>query len=251
MPISLMIHLYKRLLVISFLLLWSYPMFAQLYSTEIKVVDAENGNNLEFATVQWKNLGDTTYKNGTTTNRKGVAKLNTTAHQKLVLRVSYVGYQTITETITANEKRHTLKLRPDSTELANVVVFGKTKAQVIRESPEAVSVINAKELQGRSVSLETILNKTIGLKVGQTGGLGSSSRIIVHGLEGNRIQILWDGIPMSTSDGAFSLDEIPIDIIERIEVYKSIIPARFGCDGLGGAVNIVTKEFSTDYLDAS
>ena len=246
-----MIHLYKRLLVISFLLLWSYPMFAQLYSTEIKVVDAENGNNLEFATVQWKNLGDTTYKNGTTTNRKGVAKLNTTAHQKLVLRVSYVGYQTITETITANEKRHTLKLRPDSTELANVVVFGKTKAQVIRESPEAVSVINAKELQGRSVSLETILNKTIGLKVGQTGGLGSSSRIIVHGLEGNRIQILWDGIPMSTSDGAFSLDEIPIDIIERIEVYKSIIPARFGCDGLGGAVNIVTKEFSTDYLDAS
>ena len=132
-----------------------------------------------------------------------------------------------------------------------MVVFGKTKAQVIRESPEAVSVINAKELQGRSVSLETILNKTIGLKVGQTGGLGSSSRIIVHGLEGNRIQILWDGIPMNTSDGAFSLDEIPIDIIERIEVYKSIIPARFGCDGLGGAVNIVTKEFSTDYLDAS
>src|SRR3712207_7489543 len=56
---------------------------------------------------------------------------------------------------------------------------------------------------------------------------------------------------MNTSDRAFSLDEIPIDIIERIEVYKSIIPARFGCDGLGGAVNIVTKEFSTDYLDAS
>ena len=251
MSINSIVHLYKRVLIVSILLLWAYPMFAQQHSIEIKVIDAENGNSIEFATVQWKGLNEPSYKNGTTTNKKGVAKLNTTAHQKLVLRVSYVGYQTITETITANEKRHTLKLRPDSTELANVVVFGKTKAQVIRESPEAVSVINAKELQGRSVSLETILNKTIGLKVGQTGGLGSSSRIIVHGLEGNRIQILWDGIPMSTSDGAFSLDEIPIDIIERIEVYKSIIPARFGCDGLGGAVNIVTKEFSTDYLDAS
>ena len=239
------------MLIISILLLWAYPMFAQQHSIEIKVIDAENGNSIEFATVQWKGLNEPSYKNGTTTNKKGVAKLNTPAHQKLVLRVSYVGYQTITDTITANEKRHTLKLRPDLTELANVVVFGKTKAQVIRESPEAVSVINAKELQGRSVSLETILNKTIGLKVGQTGGLGSSSRIIVHGLEGNRIQILWDGIPMNTSDGAFSLDEIPIDIIERIEVYKSIIPARFGCDGLGGAINIVTKEFSTDYLDAS
>lgn len=251
MSINSIVHLYKRVPIVSILLLWAYPMFAQQHSIEIKVIDAENGNSIEFATVQWKGLNEPSYKNGTTTNKKGVAKLNTPAHQKLVLRVSYVGYQTITDTITANEKRHTLKLRPESTELANVVVFGKTKAQVIRESPEAVSVINAKELQGRSVSLETILNKTIGLKVGQTGGLGSSSRIIVHGLEGNRIQILWDGIPMNTSDGAFSLDEIPIDIIERIEVYKSIIPARFGCDGLGGAVNIVTKEFSTDYLDAS
>lgn len=251
MSTNSIVHLYKRMLIISILLLWAYPMFAQQHSIEIKVIDAENGNSIEFATVQWKDLNEPSYKNGTTTNRKGVAKLNMPAHQKLVLRVSYVGYQTITDTITANEKRHTLKLHPDLTELANVVVFGKTKAQVIRESPEAVSVINAKELQGRSVSLETILNKTIGLKVGQTGGLGSSSRIIVHGLEGNRIQILWDGIPMNTSDGAFSLDEIPIDIIERIEVYKSIIPARFGCDGLGGAVNIVTKEFSTDYLDAS
>ena len=251
MSIDSIVHLYKRVLIVSSLLLWAYPMFAQLRSIEIKVIDAENGNSIEFATVQWKGLNEPSYKNGTTTNRKGVAKLNIPAHQKLVLKVSYVGYQTITDTITANEKRHTLKLRPESTELANVVVFGKTKAQVIRESPEAVSVINAKELQGRSVSLETILNKTIGLKVGQTGGLGSSSRIIVHGLEGNRIQILWDGIPMSTSDGTFSIDEIPIDIIERIEVYKSIIPARFGCDGLGGAINIVTKEFSTDYLDAS
>ena len=251
MSINSIVHLYKKVLIVSALLLWAYPMFAQLQSTEIKLIDAENGNSIEFATVQWKGLNEPSYKNGTTTNRKGVAKLNTTAHQKLVLRVSYVGYQTITDTITANGERYIIKLYPNATELANVEVFGKTKVQVIRESPEAVSVINAKELQGRSVSLETILNKTIGLKVGQTGGLGSSSRIIVHGLEGNRIQILWDGIPMSTSDGTFSLDEIPIDIIERIEVYKSIIPARFGCDGLGGAVNIVTKEFSTDYLDAS
>ena len=251
MSISSIVHLYKRMLLVGFLSLWSFPMFAQLQPTEIKVIDAENGNSIEFAAVHWKGLNAPTYTNGTTTNRKGIAKLSASSNQKLMLMVSYVGYQTITDTITANGKRYTIRLLPESTELADVVVFGKTKAQVLRESPEAVSVINAKELQGRSISLETVLNKTIGLKVGQTGGLGSSSRIIVHGLEGNRIQILWDGIPMSTSDGAFSLDEIPIDIIERIEVYKSIIPARFGCDGLGGAVNIVTKEFSTDYLDAS
>jgi len=226
-------------------------MFAQLQPIEIKIIDAENGNSIEFATIQWKNLNTTAYTNGTTTDNKGIARLSAPSNQKLMLMVSFVGYQTIIDTIIINRKHYTLKLFPEPIDLADVVIVGKTRAQVLRESPEAVSLIDAKELQGRSISLETVLNKTIGLKVGQTGGLGSSSRIIVHGLEGNRIQILWDGIPMSNSDGAFSLDEIPIDIIERIEVYKSIIPARFGCDGLGGAVNIVTKEFSTDYLDAS
>jgi len=226
-------------------------MFAQLQPIEIKIIDAENGNSIEFATIQWKNLNAPAYTNGTTTDNKGIARLSAPSNQKLMLMVSFVGYQTIIDTIITNRKYYTLKLFPEPIDLADVVIVRKTRAQVLRESPEAVSVIDAKELQGRSISLETVLNKTIGLKVGQTGGLGSSSRIIVHGLEGNRIQILWDGIPMSNSDGAFSLDEIPIDIIERIEVYKSIIPARFGCDGLGGAINIVTKEFSTDYLDAS
>ena len=251
MSINPIAPLYKRMSILSFLLLWSYSMFAQLQPIEIKIIDAENGNSIEFATIQWKNLNTTAYTNGTTTDNKGIARLSAPSNQKLMLMVSFVGYQTIIDTIIINRKHYTLKLFPEPIDLADVVIVGKTRAQVLRESPEAVSLIDAKELQGRSISLETVLNKTIGLKVGQTGGLGSSSRIIVHGLEGNRIQILWDGIPMSNSDGAFSLDEIPIDIIERIEVYKSIIPARFGCDGLGGAVNIVTKEFSTDYLDAS
>ena len=251
MSINSIAPLYKRMSILSFLLLWSYSMFAQLQPIEIKIIDAENGNSIEFATIQWKNLNAPAYTNGTTTDNKGIARLSAPSNQKLMLMVSFVGYQTIIDTIITNQKHYTLKLFPEPIDLADVVIVRKTRAQVLRESPEAVSVIDAKELQGRSISLETVLNKTIGLKVGQTGGLGSSSRIIVHGLEGNRIQILWDGIPMSNSDGAFSLDEIPIDIIERIEVYKSIIPARFGCDGLGGAINIVTKEFSTDYLDAS
>ncbi|WP_371113216.1 TonB-dependent receptor plug domain-containing protein, partial [Porphyromonas gingivalis] len=223
--------------------------FAQ--TVEIKVVDSETHKSIDFVTVLWKPIGAYSFKEGSSTDTNGIVKIPIRNYNKYVVQSRYIGYETSIDTIETVIPKHVIQLHTKSQLLDGVTVTGKTKVQVIRESPEAVSVINAKELQGRSVSLETILNKTIGLKVGQTGGLGSSSRIIVHGLEGNRIQILWDGIPMSTSDGTFSLDEIPIDIIERIEVYKSIIPARFGCDGLGGAVNIVTKEFSTDYLDAS
>ena len=88
MSIDSIVHLYKRVLIVSILLLWAYPMFAQQHSIEIKVIDAENGNSIEFATVQWKDLNAPTYKNGTITNRKGVATLRASADQKLVLRVS-------------------------------------------------------------------------------------------------------------------------------------------------------------------
>ena len=232
-------------------ILFPLHLYAQTNTVELKVVDADNGNGIEAATVQWKPIGAPSFKNGALTDRRGIVQIQAKGVDSYVVLTRYVGYETAIDTLKSSIEKHTIRLRANARELDGVVVTGKSKVQFMRESPEAITVINGKDLQGRSVSLETILDKTIGLKVGQTGGLGSSSRIIVHGLEGNRIQILWDGIPMSTSDGTFSLDEIPIDIIERIEVYKSIIPARFGCDGLGGAVNIVTKEFSTDYLDAS
>jgi len=232
-------------------ILFPLHLYAQTNTVELKVVDADNGNGIEAATVQWKPIGAPSFKNGALTNRRGIVQIQAKGVDSYVVLTRYVSYETAIDTLKSSIEKHTIRLRANARELDGVVVTGKSKVQFMRESPEAITVINGKDLQGRSVSLETILDKTIGLKVGQTGGLGSSSRIIVHGLEGNRIQILWDGIPMSTSDGTFSLDEIPIDIIERIEVYKSIIPARFGCDGLGGAVNIVTKEFSTDYLDAS
>ena len=48
-----------------------------------------------------------------------------------------------------------------------------------------------------------------------------------------------------------SLNDIPTDMIERIEVYKGIVPYRFGGSALGGAVNVVTKEYPPVYLDAS
>ena len=91
------------LLAFVLLMICSSSSFAQ--TTEIKVIDAENGGNIEFATVQWKCLGDLTYKNGTTTDRKGVVKLTTPTRQTLVLRVCYVGYQTINDTITTDGKR--------------------------------------------------------------------------------------------------------------------------------------------------
>ena len=73
--------------------------------------------------------------------------------------VRYVGYETGTDTLKYPINKHIIRLRPNSLQLNGVVVMGKSKAQVIRESPEAISVITGKELQGRTISLESALNK--------------------------------------------------------------------------------------------
>lgn len=59
-------------------------------------------------------------------------------------------------------------------------------------------------------------------------------------MEGNRVQIYMDGYPLNTPDGNFSINDIPLQFIDRIEIYKGIVPPEFGGDGLGSAVNVVT-----------
>ncbi len=126
-----------------------------------------------------------------------------------------------------------------------------SEIDIIRHSPMAVTVIDAKEFRGRDVTLNEILNKATGVKIRQAGGLGSEDRIAIHGMEGKRIKVFIDEAPISTPDGSFGINDIPIQLIERIEIYKGVVPARLGGDTLGGAVNVVMREYNSDYVDTT
>src|SRR5690606_8019422 len=51
-----------------------------------------------------------------------------------------------------------------------------------------------------------------------------------------------DGVPLHLAGYPFGLANVPVNLIERIEVYRGVVPMRFGADALGGAVNLVTDE---------
>ena len=113
----------------------------------------------------------------------------------------------------------------------------------------AVTVVDGAKLRGRSSGIEEILTRTSGIKVRKSGGLGSASRISVHGLEGKRRRCsISMEFPLNSPDGSFDINDIPIDVIKYIEVYKGIVPAEYGGDGLGGAINIVTREDECDLV---
>ena len=149
-----------------------------------------------------------------------------------------------------------LRAQSDSTALRErsireVIVSAKSKERKLHESGLPVSIISVRQLQGTASSIDDILARTAGITIRQTGGVGSSSRLSVRGLEGKRVGIYIDEQPIGELSDMMSLNDIPIDMIDHIEVYKGIVPNKLGGNSMGGAVNIVLKEYPPFYLDGS
>ena len=127
----------------------------------------------------------------------------------------------------------------------------KSAIQEMPEASEAITVIEADEIRGKAISLERLLNKAVGIKVRQSEGLSNNSQIRTHDLDGEQIMLFIDGQPANPVDGMFNIDDIPLHLIERIEIYRDIVPGRFGSSPSGEVVNIVVRDFETDYTDLS
>lgn len=142
-------------------------------------------------------------------------------------------------------------LEESEEELGEVIVLGKTFEKEIEESGFAVNVIETKKASLQSLQTNDLLNRTAGIRVRQNGGLGSAVNYNLNGMSGNSVKIFIDGIPMSTYGASFSLNSIPPALIERIEVYKGVIPAHLSDDALGGAINVILKQDMSNNLTAS
>ena len=190
---------------------------------------------------------------GTISNHIGMFRMELPSKSSKRIKVQYMGYKS--RNIILNEKLCVndsiccnVELQPENNILSDVIVLGKSKAQRHREVPSAITIIDSQELKYKTATLNEILDNAAGIKVAQQGGLGNASRIIIQGMDGKRIGIFINGMPMGNSD-EFQLSSIPIDMVDEVEIYKGIIPAWLGGDGLGGAVNIRLKDFKKNHLE--
>lgn len=170
------------------------------------------------------------------------------------LMASKVGHKATTVSVVAEEAKTTvipaIILEADET-LKEVVVVGKNQAQEVREQSYAVTAINSKALYNATADMNQVLNRTAGIRVREEGGLGSSFNFSLNGFSGRQVKFFLDGVPMDNFGSSLSLNNLPINMAERIEVYKGVVPVWLGTDALGGAVNIVTNQSTRNYLDAS
>lgn len=238
-----------RGLFLSFLLLLiSISAFSQ-HKTMIsgKVLSTEK-TTVDFATVYLKG---TNY--GGTTNEEGIYHLQAPAGE-YTLVVSAIGYKTVEKPVKLMRGERTkmnVVISPQATELDEVVVVSNGVTLLKRSAFNAVA-LDTKALQNSTQNLSEALAQAPGMKIRESGGVGSDMQLMMDGFTGKHIKIFIDGVPQEGVGSSFGLNNIPVNYAERIEVYKGVVPVGFGTDAIGGVINIITKKnWNKWFLDAS
>lgn len=142
-------------------------------------------------------------------------------------------------------------LRKDTVALEGVSVFGYSQTQQANRQAYHVKAVDAKKLQNTTLDIAHVLDRVPGARLRETGGVGSDYDFSLNGFSGKRIKFFLDGVPMESFGSSFQINNIPINIADRVEVYKGVVPVWLGSDALGGAVNIITGHRMRNYVDVS
>lgn len=184
----------------------------------------------------------------------GRFELSNLKKNEYILEIFGLGFKKQIKTINFSKSKTihlNILLKEDLTNIEEVTVQGKTKETLIEEKGFSVTSIRTDKLKSQSIEINKILDKTSGVRVRTSGGIGSSFEYRLNGMSGNAIKFFLDEIPMSYYGESYSINNIPVGLIERIDIYKGVVPIKLGSDALGGAINLITKQNVSNFLEGS
>ncbi|SHG34037.1 Outer membrane receptor for ferrienterochelin and colicins [Fodinibius roseus] len=222
------------------LLLLNNPSFSQTGTIEGRVVSATSGQPLEGV-----NAGLEGTALGAATGEEGTFIIKGIPAGRYTLVVTSVGYERQKKTITVEAgKTLTLEisLKKATTALDEMVVQGVSEGRELELSAQSVEAVGLSETKLQTADLGEVLAQTQGVSVRRSGGLGSGTRFSLNGLTDDQIRFFLDGIPLNFTGYSLGIANVPVNLIKRVDIYKGVVPIRFGADALGGAVNLVTPE---------
>lgn len=170
-------------------------------------------------------------------------------------QISCLGYKTARIRLNINQgenlQQPLLLEAHDRTKIAEVCIEGKSTIRTVKESAFNVVVLDAKKFHNSPMELSDVLDRASGVKIRQNGGLGSHASVNLNGFSGRHVKVFIDGVPMQGMGSAFQINNIPVNLAERIEIYKGVVPIELGSDALGGAINIISNKHKKSYADLS
>lgn len=144
-----------------------------------------------------------------------------------------------------------IQLVEDQAAVEEVIVHGKGKVKALQDGAFTVNAIDVAKLANTTADLNQVLNRTTGIKVRQQGGVGSDYNFSINGMSGKAVKFFIDGVPLEMLGKGVDMSTLPVNMADRVEIYKGVVPIHLSTDAMGGAVNIITPGSSKNYLDAS
>jgi outer membrane receptor for ferrienterochelin and colicins len=209
-----------------------------------------NGDPVPFANVYVKNG-----TNGTSADIDGKFTLKVPSGT-IAIVVQSQGFRTQTKQISSEAEITqdvNFSLVEDVLGLEEVVVSATRNRISKKDAPVIVNVLSSKLFQAtQSISLADGLNYQPGVRVETNCQNCGFTQVRLNGLGGQYTQILVNSRPVfSALNGVYGLEQIPVSIIDRVEVVRSGGSALFGSNAIAGTINVITKEPINDSWEIS
>lgn len=158
-----------------------------------------------------------------------------------------MGYKTVNKVVIVKNNQPVVQdfyLEEDALLIDEVVVSANRNEVNRKNAPVVVNVMNTKLFETvNSTDLAKSLCYQSGLRVENNCQNCGFPQVRINGLEGPYSQILINSRPIiSALSGVYGLEQIPVNMIERVEVIRGGGSALFGANAVGGTINIITKD---------
>lgn len=239
-----------RCLALSIICLLSFAVLAVGQTSILKgtVVLEDNspaiGAVVELLATDYRSISDT----------DGAFELSEVRAGEYTLQISFVGTEPHQSTLTVTPGKQLLldiRLKNANSVLDEVLVTAQTAATTQADQALQIESIQIQELTTRIKDISEALDQVSGVNIRGSGSFGDRVDISINGLNGTAVRTYIDDLPLEFVYPGFDIGNIPVDGIERIDVYKGVMPINIGSDALGGGVNIITRQKNFNELRAS
>jgi outer membrane receptor for ferrienterochelin and colicins len=214
------------------------------------VKDAVSGEHVPFINITINNTVI-----GTTTDRSGHYFLKNLPVGKHVVRVSGLGYIPVekeVDFVANNTIELNFVVRETALNLNELVVSANRNETNRKDASVVVGVLNPTLFATtNAVCISQGLSFQPGVRVETNCGTCGVTQVRINGLEGPYSQILIDSRPVfSALAGVYGLEQIPVNMIERVEIVRGGGSALYGSNAIAGTINIITKEALNNSFNA-
>jgi outer membrane receptor for ferrienterochelin and colicins len=221
-------------------LLLSFVSGISLNAQTIKGKITSNGEVVPFANVVLE--GE---RSGVSANLNGIYEIENVSLGHHHIIVSAIGMLTKKLHVDVSEGVNTIDISVDPTsyDIDQVVVTGTKTFKRKTESPVIVNVIDSRQLESvQACNIAEGLNFQPGIRIETDCQTCNYTQLRMNGLAGGYSQILINGRPIfSPLTGLYGMEQIPVNMIDRIEIVRGGGSSLYGSSAVGGVVNVITK----------